>query len=45
MGLGKSFIVQSIKKNQFRVTEHATMQRLERNIPIEDIKRALLNRT
>ncbi len=43
MGLNKSFIVEGIKKNQFRVTEHATMQRLERNISIEDIKRVLLN--
>ena len=43
MGLSKTFIIQSIKENRFRVTEHATMQRLERNISIEDIKRALLN--
>ena len=43
MGLSKNFIIQSIKKNQFRVTEHATMQRIERDVTIEDIKRALLN--
>lgn len=43
MGLSKSFIAESIKKSQFRVTEHATMQRLERNISIEDIRRVLLN--
>lgn len=43
MGLSKNFIIQSIKKNQFRLTEHATMQRIVRDITIEDIKRALLN--
>ncbi|MBI4691200.1 MAG: hypothetical protein HY754_13195 [Nitrospirae bacterium] len=31
MGLSKSFIIQSVKKNNFRLTEHATIQRLERN--------------
>jgi hypothetical protein len=41
--LNKSFIVQNVKKNNFRVTEHATIQRIERNITIEDIKQALLN--
>ncbi len=43
MGLSKNFIIQSIKKNQFRLTEHATIQRIDRDITIEDIKRALLN--
>lgn len=41
MGLGKNFIIENVKKNNFRLTEHATIQRLERNIMIEDIKRAL----
>jgi len=43
VGLSKTFIIQSIKENKFRVTEHATLQRLERNITIENIKHALLN--
>ena len=42
MGLGKSFIIENVKKNNFRLTEHATIQRLERNITIEDIKQALI---
>jgi len=41
--LTKSFIIRAIKENRFRMTEHATMQRLERNISIEDIRRVLLN--
>lgn len=43
MGLNKRFITESVKGNNFRLTEHATIQRIERNITIEDIKRALLN--
>lgn len=43
MKLNKDTIIQSIKKNQMRLTEHATIQRIEREITIEDIKRALLN--
>lgn len=43
MGLNKDIIIHSVKKNQFRLTEHATIQRIEREITTEDIKRALLN--
>lgn len=43
MGLNKDFIIQSIRKNNFRLTGHTTIQRIERNISVRDIKRALLN--
>ncbi len=43
MGLNKRFIAESVKGNKFRLTEHATIQRIERNITVEEIKRALLN--
>ena len=43
MGVNKRFIIERVKGNNFRLTEHATIQRVERNITVEDIKRALLN--
>lgn len=43
MGVNKRFIIERVKGNNFRLTEHATIQRIERNITVEDIKRALLN--
>lgn len=43
MGLNKRFIAESVKGNNFRLTEHSTIQRIERNITVEEIKRALLN--
>lgn len=43
MGLNKRFITESVKGNNFRLTEHSTIQRIERNITVEEIKRALLN--
>ncbi len=42
MGLSKDFIIQSVRKNNFRLTGHATIQRIERNISVRDIKKALL---
>ena len=41
--MNKRFIIERVKGNNFRLTEHATIQRVERNITVEDIKRALLN--
>lgn len=41
--MNKKFIIQSVKNNNFRMTEHATMQRIERNITVENIKQALLD--
>jgi len=41
--VNKRFIIERVKGNNFRLTEHATIQRVERNITVEDIKRALLN--
>lgn len=43
MKLNKKFIIQSVKNNNFRMTEHATRQRIERNITVENIKQALLD--
>lgn len=43
MKLKKKFIIQSVKNNNFRMTEHATMRRIERNITVENIKQALLD--
>ena len=43
MRLSINFIIQNVKKNHFRLTGHATVKRLERNITTDDIKRALLN--
>ncbi len=41
--MNKKFVIQSVKNNNFRMTEHATMQRIERNITVENIKQALLD--
>ncbi len=41
--MNKKFIIQSVKNNNFRMTEHATMQRIERNITVENIKQVLLD--
>ncbi len=43
MGLNKSFILDSIKKDRFRITEHATIKRIERGVTVKEIKRVLLN--
>lgn len=43
MGLSKSFIIQSLNENSFRLTEHATIQRISRNVTVGDIKLALKN--
>ncbi len=43
MRSNKKFIIQSITKNRFRITEHATIKRIERNVTVKDIKRVLLN--
>lgn len=37
------FITESVKKNRFRLTGHATIQRIERGIKTKEIKYALLN--
>lgn len=39
----KSFLEKSVKENNFRFTEHATLQRLARDITVDDIKHALRN--
>lgn len=41
--MASKFVIESLKRNRFRISHHATLRRVEREISIEELKRVLLN--
>ncbi len=41
--MASRFVIESIRQNQFRISHHATVRRIEREISIDELKRVLLN--
>jgi hypothetical protein len=41
--MASKFVVESVQQNRFRISQHATMRRIQRGISISELKRVLLN--
>ena len=41
--MASKFVTDSVRQNRFRVSQHATIRRIERDISINELKRVLLN--
>lgn len=41
--MASKFVIASVQQNRFRISQHATIRRIERGISIGELKRVLLN--
>ncbi len=41
--MASRFVIESVREDRFRITQHATIRRIERRISIGELKRVLLN--
>jgi len=41
--MASKFVAESVQQNRFRISQHATMRRIQRGISISELKRVLLN--
>lgn len=41
--MASKFVIESVQQNRFRISQHATMRRIERGILISELKQVLLN--